>query len=226
MTEPLDPAIAARQARTLQRWIVFALHGIMLVGIAAALWQQQWFTALVSLGIVILALTPMMLTRRLDVFVPPELELPAVLFIFASLYLGDVSGYYTRFWWWDLVLHTGSGLLLGHFGFLLVYVLNRVERIDLSMKPGFVSLFAFSFAVATGALWEIFEFGLDEIFGADMQHGSLHDTMWDLIVDTVGAGAITAVSYLYLRRGAEFFASRWIRRFVDANPRLFRRERA
>jgi uncharacterized membrane protein YfhO len=48
-------------------------------------------------------------------------------------------------------------LLLGIVGFLLVYVLNEHKRIDFHMQPRFVALFAFVFAVAAGALWEIFD---------------------------------------------------------------------
>ncbi|NIR44454.1 MAG: hypothetical protein GWM93_09820, partial [Gemmatimonadetes bacterium] len=70
-----------------------------------------------------------------------------------SLFLGEIRGYYTRFAWWDVALHTASGFLLGIVGFLLVYILNQEERIPLYMKPGFVALFSFLFAVATGAIW-------------------------------------------------------------------------
>jgi hypothetical protein len=44
------------------------------------------------------------------------------------------------------------------------------------------------FAVAVGAVWEIFDFSMDEPFGTDMQKAmfgdpsGLTDTMWDLIV--------------------------------------------
>ena len=56
------------------------------------------------------------LGRRLKVNIPPEFEAWSVVFIYASLFLGEVKGYYARFWWWDLLLHTGSGLLLGTLG--------------------------------------------------------------------------------------------------------------
>jgi len=39
-----------------------------------------------------------------------------------------------------------------------------------------------------GALWEVFEFGMDQIFGMNMQKSGLVDTMGDLIVDAIGAG--------------------------------------
>ncbi len=47
---------------------------------------------------------------------------------------------------------------------------------------------AFSFAVSIGTLWEVFEFGMDILFGLSMQKSGVIDTMDDLIVDAIGAG--------------------------------------
>ncbi len=62
-----------------------------------------------------------------------------------------------------------QGVLLGILGFLLVYVLNQNPRIDLHMHPGFVALFAFCLAVTVVALWEIFEFAMDQLFRMNMR---------------------------------------------------------
>jgi hypothetical protein len=90
------------------------------------------------------------------------------------------------------------------------------------MKPGFVALFAFMFAVGLGALWEIFEFGMDSLFGLNMQKSGLVDTMWDLIVDVAGALVISILGYGYLVRSEnDSFLERWIARFIRANRRFF-----
>lgn len=44
-------------------------------------------------------------------------------------------------------------VLQGILGFLPVYVLNESRRIGSHMDPGFVALFAFTFAVTVGTLW-------------------------------------------------------------------------
>jgi len=128
-------------------------------------------------------------------------------------------------------LHTCSGFLLGIVGFLLVHVMNEVEDINLHMRPGFVAFFAFVFAVAIGALWEIFEFAMDTLFGMNMQKpmlddpSGLTDTMWDLIVDTLGALVISILGYRYVRTGKnESFLERWIQDFVKGNPNMFNRD--
>jgi len=107
-----------------------------------------------------------------------------------------------------------------------VHVLNEKEEIELHMRPAFVAFFAFIFAVGMGAMWEIFEFGMDQFFGLNMQKTGLVDTMWDLIVDTIGGGVIALLGYGYLMTaGNESFLEKWIDDFIAANPRLFGRER-
>jgi len=208
----------------IHRRVTVVLQVIMLLGLAGAIYELQWFTVFLIACILLLSMLPAVMSRRFAVQIPAELEVLVVLFVFASLFLGEIRGYYARFWWWDVVLHTSSGFLLGIAGFLLVYVLNRHEKIELHMKPGFVALFSFAFAMAVGAVWEIFEFGMDSFFGLNMQKSGLIDTMWDLIVDAIGALTIASVGYVYMRTGTEYFIERWIERFVEANPRMFQRQ--
>lgn len=224
------PGAGPRPRGRLHRRLTLFLQGILLLGLAAAIWERQWLTALTTLAIIVTTLLPLVLGRRFKVFVPPEFEVLAVVFLFASLFLGEVRGYYLRFWWWDTALHTASGFLLGIVGFLLVYVLNETENVEVHMRPRFVALFAFMFAVGLGALWEVFEFSMDQFFGMDMQKemlgdtSGLTDTMWDLIVDTVGAAVIAVLGFGYLRtQGSRSFLEEWIRRFVEGNPSLFGR---
>ncbi|MDJ0833240.1 MAG: hypothetical protein QNJ69_06925 [Gammaproteobacteria bacterium] len=213
----------------MHRWLTVSLQAILLIEAILAVFSQQWLTALITTSIIVITLFPFFMGKFLNVFIPPEFVLLSVIFIFASLFLGEVHGYYTRFWWWDIVLHTSSGFLLGIIGFLLVYILNETEKIDIHMKPGFVALFAFVFAVAIGALWEIFEFSMDSIFGMNMQKEmlgdptGLTDTMWDLIVDSLGALIIAVLGYGYIKKARnESFLERWIQAFIDRNPKLFK----
>lgn len=210
--------------RSLLGRIRLTLRIILLVGLALALWQGQWLNALAVAAIMIITLLPTLLGQRFHVYIPSEFEALTVILIFASLFLGEYHGYYARFWWWDALLHTASGFMLGIFGFLLVYVLNEKEELEFHMKPGFVALFAFMFAVGMGTLWEIFEFSMDSLFGLNMQKSGLLDTMGDLIVDALGALVIAILGYGYLKTAAKrSFLERWIRRFIEANPRMFRR---
>lgn len=219
-----------KRRRSIHRRLSLGFQAVLFVSAGAAVWNGQWVTAAITLSIALLTLAPLVLGKRLRVFIPPEFELFAIAFVFAALFLGEVRSYYTRFWWWDIALHTSSGFLLGILGFLLVHVLNEQEDLDLHMKPLFVAIFAFMFSVGVGALWEIFEFGMDSLFGLQMQKpmlgdpSGLTDTMWDLIVDSVGALVIALLGYSYLRTaGNRSFLERWIDAFIEANPRFFGR---
>ncbi len=184
-------------------------------------WEQAVFVA----AIMAVIAAPVLL--RMPVEIPSEIQIVAVLFIFATLFLGEVRDWYQRFWWWDAALHTSSGLLLGMLGFMLVYILNEDRNVDLHMRPGFVALFAFFFAVALGGIWEIFEFAMDRWFGTDMQPATatdpsgLTDTIQDLIVDTVGAAVVAFGGWRYLARPRRHLVDDWARRFVRGNPQLF-----
>jgi hypothetical protein len=50
----------------------------------------------------------------------------------------------------------------------------------------------------------------------------LTDTMWDLIVDTIGAFLISGLGWWYMKRKTHSFIEVWIRRFIERNPKLFR----
>lgn len=210
--------------------ITIALQLILLTEAIFAVLGQRWFTAFLTAMIIAITFIPVLFERRLQIHIPPELQLAAIGFVFASLFLGEIHDYYTRFWWWDIALHTMSGFLLGILGFLLVHIMNETQKINVHMNPGFVAFFAFMFALGVGALWEIFEFAMDSLFGMNMQKpmlddpSGLTDTMWDLIVDALGALIISVLGWRYLKNHQEqSFLERWIDAFVERNPRFFKR---
>lgn len=231
MTSPQsnDPPPAAPElVDRVHRWLLLFMQSAMALSFGVALWERQWLTAMIVAGIFALMSVPTLLGRRLAIQIPAEFELLALVFVFAALFLGEVRGFYQRLWWWDIALHTTSGFLLGILGFLLVFVLNEDERVDVHLQPRFIALFACLFAIALGALWEIFEFAMDQLFGLNMQKPMLGDpsgktdTMWDLIVDTLGALVISCLGWWYMANRRRSFIDSWIRKFVERNPRFFR----
>lgn len=206
--------------------LIILLKLSLLVGAVLAFVDGRFEAGAVTLLIFFITFLPILLGNRFKVQIPPVFEVLAVIFIYASLFLGEVHGYYVRFWWWDLVLHTSSGFLLGILGFLLVYVLNENEEINLDLNPGFVALFAFLFAIGFGTFWEIFEYFIDQTVGTNMQKSGLQDTMWDLIVNAIGALIIAVLGWGYLRKeGINSFLERWIHAFIERNPKLFKSRR-
>ena len=91
--------------------------------------------------------------------------------------------------------------------------------------PGFVALFVFAFSMMMGSVWEIFEFSIDSFFGFNMQKSGLVDTMWDLIVDAIGALFISILGYFYVKGGSSLLFDRMIRKFLTNNKKLFKRKK-
>lgn len=220
MNESIDAKHERRAARV-HVWLTNGLQVVMAAGFVLSLYERQWLNAVLIAGIVFLTFLPTLLGNRFQVFIPPEFNMLTIAFIFAALFLGEIQEYYARFWWWDKALHTTSGVLLGILAFVLVYALNQEEHVHLHMKPRFVALFAFTFAVCVGVQWEIFEFAMDSLFGMNMQKSGLVDTMWDLIVDTLGALFVSVLGYVYMSQGRKSFVEDWIMRFIETNPHLF-----
>ncbi|HEY9148615.1 MAG TPA: hypothetical protein VIQ22_06350, partial [Gammaproteobacteria bacterium] len=113
-----------RSARIYRRTVV-VLQLVMFVELVLTLYNGLWANAMLIIAVIAFTLSPALLGRRFGVSVPAEFQLLAVLFVFASLFLGEIRRYYERIWWWDIALHASSGLLLGLVGFLLLYVLNE-----------------------------------------------------------------------------------------------------
>jgi len=211
------------------RFIIRFLLVIMAIEWVFLLIEQRWLSLLLVTLIIAVLFAPIIFRKKMDLELPAEFHLMAVLFTFASLYLGEVQQFYHRIWWWDIALHATAGLMMGIFGFLLVYILNESKRVNLHMNAGFVAFFAFLFAVTIGTLWEIFEFGMDQLFGLNMQKemlgdpSGLTDTMWDMIVNAIGALVISLTGWWYLKRRSHFFIKAMIQKFIKKNPKLFSR---
>lgn len=138
------------------------------------------------------------------------LLLIVLVFAFGAVVVGEIFNAYGTIWWWDDLIHTFGGLILGLIGMLLIYFFN--VRYSLKLNPLLVAVFAFSFAISALVLWEVFEFTGDALFKTDMQRwtepanfeilgqsyqgSGLRDTMSDLIVGWIGAMIAAVIAYL------------------------------
>lgn len=159
----------------------------------------------------LLTFYPNILEKRFRVYLPSSFQIAITLFIFAAQYLGELHGFYDKIWWWDIMLHSISGFILGIVGFMFVYLLNQQYDKNVNLSPFFIVLFAFCFAVTIGVIWEFYEFGMDRIFGFNMQKfrnpwdDGLVDTMTDLIVDSIGAVIVSIFGYFYIKQKQDLF---------------------
>lgn len=206
--------------------VTLVIQAALAVALVLFLVRRDWENVCLTAVVIAMTLVPSFLSRKYRIYLPPEFQLISATFIFLSLFLGSAGDFYYRFWWWDIVLHTGSGFLLGIVGFIALYLLNHTDRLPRELSPAFRCFFGVTFAVFLGVLWEIFEFAADQIAPYwNMQSGEtgVADTMWDLIVDTIGAVIVGLMGYAYLKTGRYSFIADGVRGFIQRNPRLFRR---
>lgn len=156
-------------------------------------------------------LLPGFLRKRIDLQIPSTMLVLYALFLYCAIYLGEVRSFYYTVPHWDTILHTFSGAMLGALGFSFITLLNRTDKVPVNLSPAFVAIFALCFALALGVMWEVYEYTADLLMGTNMQkfgteagelflgQAALADTMKDLIVDTVGALAISVLGYLSLK---------------------------
>lgn len=156
-------------------------------------------------------LLPARLMRRWDVEIPRVMFLLYIAFLYCAIFLGEVRSFYYSVPHWDTILHIFSGAMLGALGFSMIAVFNNTERIPMNLSPLFVAVFAFCFALALGAVWEIYEFAADCLLATNMQkfsldngtaligQAALRDTMKDLIVDALGAVGASVIGYISLK---------------------------
>lgn len=144
---------------------------------------------------------PFLLTlaaNRKKLILPPGFQMTLSLFIFSALYLGEINKFYSKFWWFDLLLHFVSGFYSA-VAFLFLIKTSIIKENGTSHRRFIFlkSLCAFCFAVSLGTLWEMYEFSGDYLFGTKMVKGGLDDTATDLLI-MIGA-AIIATSYYYFK---------------------------
>lgn len=203
--------------------LVQAIWAVLALEFCAALFERQWPLAGVALATFLLTLIPRYVTSRIGLALPTPMIVAITLFIFATIFLGEAFDYYNRFWWWDIALHGGSAIGFGLLGFLFVFTLFEGDRY--AAPHWALALIAFCVAVTIGALWEIFEFGMDQLFGMNMQKSGLMDTMGDLIVDVIGASLGALAGWAYLVGRGPGFTRNLFEQFVAKNRRLYRKFR-
>jgi|FLOH01.1.fsa_nt_gi hypothetical protein len=199
-------------------WVVKI--AIFIVFVTSAFQLKIGTAALALIGLLI-SFLPSLIEKKFNIIFPPEFELSIAVFLYASFILGEIRGFYGFFPWWDVLLHGISGILFGLIGFTIVYSLYYTHKVVFA--PIFAVIFSFTFALAMGALWEIFEFAVDQLFSTNMQTSGLVDTMWDLIIDSIGALIISISGYFYLKGGDSFLMDRFVKKFIYLNRKFLKK---
>ncbi len=123
---------------------------------------------------------------------PVSLNVLVAAQVVLASFLGSGMGFYQSVPWWDLLMH-------GTFGVLAAAILHTLLRRDGNgLGRTLLWMTVFLSVMGLAALWEVFEYGADLIFGGDAQRvlaalqagiSPVRDTMTDILITAVGVGA-------------------------------------
>ncbi|CAN5909297.1 hypothetical protein BH11MYX2_BH11MYX2_10080 [soil metagenome] len=167
----------------------------------------------------LLTLVPMFHARRADAGIPVALELVLLWFMVADMTLGNWLGLY-HLTWYDKAIHLSDSLLVSTIGFLVIYVLHLTHRTRFRFWLDALTILLVTLGI--GAVWEIAEYGVDQLLAIRTQGSPglspIDDTMFDLILDAVGgiAGSVLGTIYIVHARRKH--------RIIDSLTGLLQRE--
>ena len=175
-------------------YVYMILRGFTILTLIIQILGGNWESAFLALLALVMLVIPSFLQVTLKIELPTVLEIIVLLFIFAAEILGEIQGFYIKFPFWDDVLHTLNGFLAAAVGFSLVDVLNKSEKLTFYLSPLFTVMVAFCFSMTIGAVWEIFEFSLDQLAGFDTQKDTILSEIASVTLNPTGENKPIVIS--------------------------------
>ncbi len=164
-------------------WVYMTLRVLVILVMVLSFLNKSYEHFFLCILTLMLLVLPSFLQVSLKVELPTGLEIILLVFVFAAEILGEIGSYYIKYPIWDTLLHTTNGFLMAAIGFSLVDVLDRDERLKFDLSPFFMAVVAFCFSMTIGVIWEFFEFGMDMIFGLDMQKDTVISAFSSVVLD-------------------------------------------
>lgn len=145
-----------------------------------------------DLSIVITITIPYILEKIFKIKIDNKIKFVYIFFIFLAHFIGVILEVYNKIYCYDKIVHFLSGVLTSYLSLLILSVFNKDKN------KLFNSIYMIIFTLAIAALWEMFEYTANIVFGGDAQKVILtgvNDTMQDIIVAFMGS---ILVSTLYI----------------------------
>lgn len=168
-----------------------------------------WFFILILLQVI----TKHQYSGKFEIFI--------LIFLILTNYMWGSSwlNFYDTVPWRDEMLHFLYGMGFTFLWFKIIY--SIFSKNNIKEHIGIIISFAFCFAVAFGAIWEIYEYKMDQWFGSyfeanhitlmqsDKARGqdAITDTMDDIILETISALIMCWILFSFLKYGK--FSSIW-----------------
>lgn len=209
-------------------WFLSFLRVTLIISLILTIYYKEWLSVLITILTLVSSYFDKFFMSKW-IKVPIELTVIIVVFIYLTIFLWDVWGLYTKYYWRDSLYHFLSWVILWLIWFIILNTLFKAYNIN---SPIFIiCFFSFCFAVSIWALWEICEFAFDEFFWLDSQSARwlvnsewiiesrlwVVDTMKDIILNTSWALISTLIWYKYLKNWESF---KWFDYIVRKSEKL------
>lgn len=190
-------------------YLTYIIQGLILLAAVSSILAGEYFLGISAGTAFFLTMTPSLMTRNLRLCLPWEINLLVAVSFYLHV-MGHVGEYYvTLAPYYDKLTHLVSSVTVALIAFFLALLADHQGEIRLTGPA--IAVFILTSTLAAGAVWEIYEFAVDQVFGTSLQLGNT-DTMSDLIVDLVGGAIVAAFAAIVLARGEEH---RFVRFFTE-----------
>jgi uncharacterized membrane protein YjdF len=165
-----------------------------------------------DISLMIVMVLPLIISKLFKIKVKDNLVFIYSIFVFSAGFLGVTLRLYGVIPGFDKLNHTLSGVLSSFVGLLLLNLINKYK----SQERLFNIFYMIIFSLAVAALWEMFEYTCNILFGGDAQmvaKTGVDDTMQDMIVAFIGS-IITSLIYYFKYNSSLFIFKNAIKKVV------------
>ena len=185
--------------------------------------SRNIFVALQAVILILLSLGPSYAEKKFKIEIPDFMESIFLVFIIASLFLGEVAEFFVRIVWWDDMLHTISGLLVAIVGFSIINSAVKNPNKKIVINPFVIAIFVFCFSMTVEIIWELIEYTIDTFSSSSNMLRTvdsvtlvpfeglfaIKDTMHDIILNVIAALTISIIGYFDSKNNFSFF-KKWL----------------
>jgi hypothetical protein len=198
--------------------IIFAVLDLILDDFLQVHQASVFYHAMVTLAI---SFIPDILKKTTRLKIIPEFRYLFLAFVFISQFMGEIFDFFIKYSWWDKMAHVISAFIITIIGYIILYFYLPPEEYARNNKTYlvFATIFAFSFSMMLGAMWEIFEYFMDVTFGHNMQKSGLTDTMGDFLACLAGSLMPCILFLTDIKRKKKSFVTALINKYLEISKR-------
>lgn len=184
-----------------------------------SLYNKYWINLLLVLITFLLVFVPKIISKEKSSN-PSKIEILILSLLYLS-FLFNLEAIETKILWIRITMYLLFSTIICLVGFSLIYFLNEEKKTIVKLNPLFISLFAFTFSISIGTIWQIFRFLLNYLFNIDIQSFNPSDAMGFITINIFGAIIVSFVGYLYLKSDEDkYFIKKIIKSLIGKEIEL------